>query len=84
MPAWKPEPRMSLLLHFLNRDFLWIICFFVVRAYAKRALSRILELNPNTPPKNPEPPDESDSGPYVPFDPYNLPSNPPLRPSGGA
>ncbi len=71
-------------MHFLNRDFLWIAAFFLGRSCVITILKRLLELNPKTPPQNPEPPDQSDSGPHVPFDPYNLPNNRPLRPSPGA
>ena len=79
MPAWKPGPHMSLYMHFLNRDFLWIIVFFLGRSCIITILNRVLELDREPPPKNPEPPD---SGPTIPFDPYILPSNRPLYPSG--
>jgi hypothetical protein len=84
MPDWKPQPHMPLLMPFLNRHFLWIVVFFLGRSCALTILRRVLELNPKTPPQNPAPPDQSGSGPFVPFNPYDLSKNPPLRPSPGS
>lgn len=77
MPRWEPQPHTTLLMHFLNREFLWIAVFFLGRSCVITFLMRVLELNPKAPPQDPEPPD---SGPFVPFNPYDLSQNKPIRP----
>jgi hypothetical protein len=69
----------------LHRDILTIIAFFMLWHVSRAVLFRVLELNPKTPPRDPEPPDQSGSGPFVPFDPCHPYSAKPLyNPPGQA
>jgi len=62
---------------FLDRELLWIFVFFGFWNGTKSLLFRILEMRRKEPPADPEPPD---SAPFVPFNPYDLSQNKPVRP----
>jgi len=63
------------------RGTLAFIAFVILYALLKDYINRRLGLTPSNPPPNTPPYDPSTSdGPFVPFDPYNLSKNRPLRP----
>jgi hypothetical protein len=65
---------------FLDRELLWIFVFFGLWNGIKGLVLGILEMRRKEPPADPADSEPPGSGPYVPFNPYDLSKNQPLRP----